>query len=128
MTITNKTNFRYSNAITSGILSIVAAGISILFIVGVLIIEYIRYYAGDIPSPPGIAYFIAFGGLRLIALIASILAITGGIYSIKRKNQWIAMAGVTASIFCYPAMILGIVATIMLAISIFRKEFKIEAL
>ena len=124
MTITNKTSFRYSNAITGGILSIISAGISLLWIFGVLIIDYIRYYSGDISFAPGSAYFMAFGGLRLIALIASALAITGGIYSVKRKNQWIAMIGVAASIFCFPVSILGIVATIMLVISISRKEFK----
>ncbi|MFA5761521.1 MAG: hypothetical protein WCX07_00740 [Dehalococcoidales bacterium] len=118
----DKTNSQHSTAITSGILSIISAGISILFVVGVFIIEYIRYYSGDISSPPGSTYFIAFGGLRIIALIASILAITGGIYAIKRKNWWIAFIGVAASILCFPAMILGIVAIVMLAIS--KKEFK----
>jgi len=124
MTITNKTNNQHSTAVMSGILSIVAAGISLLWVFGFFIVEYIRYFAGDLSSPPGSIYFTAFGGLRLIALIASALAITGGIYSVKRKNQWIAMIGVAASIFCFPVSILGIVATIMLVISISRKEFK----
>jgi hypothetical protein len=124
MNETNKTSFRYSNAITGGILSIVAAGVSLLWIFGFFVVEYIRYFSGDISFAPGSIYFMAFGGLRLTALIASALAITGGIYAIKRKHRWIAMVGVAASIFCYPVSILGIVATIMLAISIFRKEFK----
>jgi hypothetical protein len=118
------TNTQHSTAVISGILSIVAAGISLLWIFVVFIIEYIRYYSGDIPFAPGSTYFMAFGGLRITVLIASILAITGGVYAIKRKHWWIAMVGVAASIFCYPVSILGIVATIMLAISIFRKEFK----
>ena len=121
---TNKTNFRYSDATTGGILSIVAAGISLLWIFGIFIAGYIRYFAGDLSSPPGITYFTAFGLLRLTPLIASVPAIIGGIFAVKRKNQWIAVIGVAASIFCFPVSILGIVATIMLIISIFKKEFK----
>ena len=122
MTIKNKTNTQHSTAVISGVLSIVSAGISLLWIFGVLIFDYIRYYSGDISFAPGSAYFIAFGGLRIIVLIASIFAIIGGVYAIKRKHQWIAMIGVAASILCFPAMILGIIAIIILAIS--RNEFK----
>lgn len=123
MTVSSKTNTCISTAFVGGVLSIVSAGISLLWIFGFLIAEYIRYYSGDLNFPPGSAYFLAFGGLRIIVLIASLLAITGGIYAIKRKHWWLALTGVAFSILCFP-MILGITAIIMLAIS--KNEFKTQ--
>ena len=123
MTVSNKTNNRISTAFIGGVLSIVSAGISLLWIFGVLISEYIRYFSGDLPMFSGTTYFIAFGGIRIVSLIASILAIIGGIYAIKRKHWWIALVGAAFSLLCFP-MIFGLTAIILVAIS--KNEFKTE--
>ena len=109
-----------SAPVTGGILSIVSASISILFVLVIFVIEYIRYYLGDLPFPPGSTYFFAFGGLRIVWLLASILAIIGGILAIRRRNWTLSLFGVAASILCVP-MVLGIIATGIVAKS--KREF-----
>ncbi len=107
-----------------GIMSITSAGLTILFVFVVFAVEYIRYRLGEHTVPPA-TYFLAFGGLRIVLLVASILAIVGGVLAIKREKWLLSLIGVTASIICQP-MILGIVATILVALS--KNEFKAQKL
>ena len=111
---------RTSIPVIGGALSIASASITILFVLIVFLIEYIRYFSGEISFPPGSTYFLAFGGLRIFWLVAGMLAITGGISAIKRRNWKLSLFGVIASIFCIP-IIPGIVATQMVAKS--KNEF-----
>ena len=107
-----------------GIMSITSAGLTILFVFVVFAVEYIRYRLGEHIVPPG-TYFLAFGGLRIVLLVASILAIVVGVLAIKREKWLLSLIGFTASIICQP-MILGIVATILVALS--KNEFKAQKL
>jgi hypothetical protein len=116
----NNRNTTYKAKI-GGVMSITSASFTILFVFVVFAVEYIRYSMGEIAMPPGSTYFLAFGGLRLIWLAASVLAIVGGVLAIKRKNWLLALTGTAASIICLP-MILGVAATILVALS--KKEFK----
>ena len=104
---------RTTTPVIGGILSIVSAGITLLFVLIPFIITHSDYLSGS-------TYFLAFHGLRIAWLISSILAILGGILAIRREEWRLALIGVIASIFTLPAL-LGIVATILVAVS--KKEF-----
>lgn len=108
-----------------GVLSIILASITIITTLAILIIDFTRYFSGDLPNFSVGTFFLAFRGLRIFLLTMSALAITGGIFATRRQRWPIALAGAIASIFCTPGAlgwVLGIVATVLIAVS--RKEFK----
>lgn len=111
---------RPAKPVIGGLLSIVSAIITILFVLVVFIIEYNRYLSGELSFPPGTTYFTVFSGLRIVWLIASILAIAGGILAIRRKYWLYSLIGTGASILCIPG-VLGVIATTLVAVS--KKEF-----
>lgn len=125
MRVEGNTTSRTPMPIIGGVLSIILASATIITTLVILIIDFTRYLSGDLPIFSVGTYFLAFGGLRILLLTMSALAISGGIF-VTRRQQWpIALAGAIASIFCTPGAlgwILGIVATVLIAIS--RKEFK----
>ena len=108
LTQTNPTAIaRTTTPVIGGILSIVSASISLLFVV---LFSFIS---------PG-SWFLAFGGLWIALLGAGILAIIGGILAIKRKEWLLSLIGVIASIFSFVGL-LGVIATVLVAIS--KKQF-----
>jgi len=98
----------------AGILSIVAGAIEVLGGmtiggIGALLTTFIRM--------PGLGAFIGF---PLMAL--GIVAVIGGICSIRRKVWGLALAGAICSLFLPHITVLGIVAIVFIAIS--KREFK----
>lgn len=89
-----------------GVLSIVSAGISLLIVLWSVALAH---------------NFFVFGGLMILTLISSILALIGGIFAIKRRYWIVALLGAVASILSF-AGIPGIAATVLIAMS--RKEFR----
>jgi len=98
---------RTTTPVIGGVLSIVAAGISLLLVV-----------INSILSPSN--WFLVLGGLWIEILLASILGLIGGILAIKRRQWVLSLIGVVASIFTF-AGLLGVIATVLVAIS--KKEF-----
>jgi hypothetical protein len=117
------TTTRTSTPVIGGILSIVSAGITLLFVFipFLLLLAHPVFNAKIVGNVPTSTYFLAFGGLRVALLISSTLAVIGGILAIKRKEWLLSLVGVIASIFSV-AGLLGIVATILVAVS--KKEFR----
>ena len=89
-----------------GVLSIVSAGISLLIVLWSVALAH---------------NFFVFGGLMILMLISSILALIGGIFAIKRKHWTVSLLGAIASVIGFTGL-LGIVATILIAMS--KKEFR----
>jgi len=99
---------------TSGILSIIAGAIEVLIgIVGAIV----GSIAGALLSFLGIGWVVA--GAFAIPLIIGIVAITGGIYALRRRAWGLALAGSICSIFIW---FLGIPAIIFAILG--KKEFK----
>ena len=101
------TTTRSKTPVIGGVLSIVSAGISLLF---VLLLTKV------LPYP----YHHGRGVLMIAMLVASILTIAGGILAIKHKEWVLSLIGVIASIFSIVGL-LGIIATFLVATS--KKEF-----
>jgi hypothetical protein len=98
---------RTTTPVIGGILSIVAAGISLLLVV-----------INSILSPS--QWFLGLGGLWIAMLGAGILGLIGGILAIKRRQWILSLIGVAATIVSF-AGVLGVIATVLVAIS--KKEF-----
>jgi hypothetical protein len=90
---------------TGGLLSIISGGISLIVVI----------YYWSFKGP-----FLAFGGLMLLLLLSSILAIFGGILAIKRKEWGFSLFGAIASTISFVGF-LGIWATVLIVMS--KKEF-----
>lgn len=121
------TAHRTMTPVIGGILSIVSAGITLLFVfIPFLFLlthpDFNAAVSEHSATGNGVAstYFLSLFGLRIIWLISSVLAIIGGILAIKRKEWLLSLVGVIASIISFTGL-LGIIATVLVAIS--RKEF-----
>ena len=106
--------------ITAGIINIVAGVIAAIGFVALLIGGFVTsnpaVFRGNIPpvNVPAICF-----GLSVPSLIIGVLAILGGVYALQRKRWGLALTGSIVVIFS--SFILGVVATVFLAIS--KKEF-----
>lgn len=98
----------------AGILSIVAGAIELL---GGMAIGGVGALLTTFMRMPGLGAFIGF---PLMAV--GIVAIIGGICSIRRRVWGLALAGAICSLFLPHITVLGIVAIVFVAIS--RREFR----
>ena len=96
---------RSTTPVIGGILSIVSAGISLLFVLWSIVVTH---------------SFFAFGGLMIAMLLSGIIAIIGGLLAIKRKEWVLSFIGAIAAIVSF-AGLLGVIATVLIAVS--KKEF-----
>jgi len=99
---------------TAGILSIIAGAVELFCGVGV------GSLGGLISSLTGIPGLGAVIGFPLIIL--GIVAIVGGVFSLRRRVWGLALAGAICSLFMSAVTILGILAIIFVAMS--KKEFE----
>jgi hypothetical protein len=109
-----QTSTGISDAAVGGVICILSAAITLVYLLTVLVIDSINYFSGQLDFPPFGVFFLAFGGLWIVWIFASVLALVGGIWAIKRKRWLLSLIGAIASIIC-PPMVLGIVATIIIA-------------
>ncbi len=99
----------------AGIFSIIAGVIGLIS--SPLLIAYGSIATLDIAFGNWWGFFLLQVGFLFIP--TGIIAIVGGIFSLRRKKWWIALAGSIAAIICF--LFLGIPATIFLAQS--KREF-----
>ncbi|AKG54351.1 hypothetical protein DGWBC_1731 [Dehalogenimonas sp. WBC-2] len=107
-------------AASQTIMPVIGGIISIGLGVTTLLFVLVPFLSNISDEPPGFIYFRALGGIRAIWLIASIMAIIGGVLAIKRKAWRYAIIGVAGSIVSY-GMIPGVIATVLVFKS--KKEF-----
>jgi len=98
----------------AGILSIIAGAVELL---GGIVVGGIAAVLTAFIKMPGLG---AIFGFPLIIL--GIVAVVGGIYSLRRRAWGLALAGAICSVFLPHITILGILAIIFIAIS--KREFK----
>ena len=116
-----------SKPMVAGILNIVAGVLAFIVFIGLLIGGFVTsnpaVFQGNIPpvNVPAISF-----GLSILALIISVLALLGGVYALQRKRWDLALTGsivnIFSSLFLGITFILGIIATIFIAIS--KNEFE----
>lgn len=101
---------------TAGILDIIS-GVGMLFVCFWLVLAGgITSVAGNVPQwLPGFLF-----ALAIPFVLLAILAVIGGIFSIKRKAWGMALAGAIASFFC--CFFFGIISIILITLS--RSDFK----
>jgi len=107
--------------IVGGILSIIAGVLGVTIGTAVFAMEALITVLPV--TPETLASLVWIFGTGLIVL--GIVAIIGGIHALRRRNWGLALAGCICSLLCVfpllPAVILGILAIIFVAIS--RREF-----
>jgi hypothetical protein len=107
--------------IIGGILSIIAGVLGV--IIGIVAVA-MEALITVLPVTPEIAarFLWIFGG---VPIVLGIVAIIGGIYALLRRRWGLALVGCICSLLCVfpllPAMILGILAIIFVAIG--KREF-----
>ena len=106
-------NPRTTTPVIGGLIVILSATITLLFI----IIPFLADYPGYVQMG---SYFVTFFGVRFIWLISSTLAIMGGILAIRRRNWWLAIIASVISIFDVIG-VLGMLSIILIVAS--RSEF-----
>jgi len=117
-----------NNAKIGGILSIVAGSMGVLSSLAIILfsvflgfmmggeVYYDNYYAPDnMLSIMMVIYII--GGV--IGLIVSVLAVTGGIFGLRKKNWGLALAGAIAGVLAFFPC--GVVAVVFISMS--KPEF-----
>jgi hypothetical protein len=102
---------------TAGILSIVAGAAELFF---GIIYSSLSGLVGSLSGTPELS--VIFGILGIPLIILGIVAIVGGIFSLRRRVWGLALAGAICSPFLLPVTILGILAIIFVAMS--KKEFE----
>jgi hypothetical protein len=103
-------------SVTAGILDIIS-GVGMLFVCFWLVVAGgITSMVGNVPQwLPGFLFAIA-----VPFAILALLAVVGGIFSIKRRFWGMALTGAIAAFFC--CFMFGIISIILTALS--RSEFK----
>jgi len=105
----------------AGILSIVSGGIGIvtsgIYLAIILSLEYvfegIAFYTAPMPVEFYTLMTVFYGALAISELIFSALAITGGVFTIKRKQWAVALAGCITAIFVFFPC--GVAAVVLIA-------------
>lgn len=113
-----------NNSKIGGILAIVSGAVGILYVF--LFIFLICFFAfmitstdpGAFNDPAGQAVFrfmaFLYGGMGVLFAIASVLAIIGGVYALKKKHWGLALAGAICGSFTFsPAGIAAIIFVIL---------------
>ena len=103
--------------VVAGILDIIS-GVGILLVCFCLMLAgYYSYMIGGPNSSwlPALLYAIG-----ILLVLAAILAITGGIFCLRRKRWSLALAGAIAALFC--CLIFGIISIILTVLA--HSEFK----
>jgi hypothetical protein len=116
----NEANYRWMPT-AGGVLSIVAGALGLLIslvmiIVGIVTAMAVQAAASGWGGFPAIV----FGFIALWFLALGVLAVMGGVFSLKHHNWALALTGSIAAFFC-GGHILAIMAIVFIAIS--RKEF-----
>jgi hypothetical protein len=107
-------------SLTAGILDIICGSIAILILLVLMIVGGISGIVMPMmPRFPELMPALLWW-LSIPAAIIAILAITGGICSLQRKNWGLALAGSIAAFF--PLWLLGIAAIVLTVLS--KEEFK----
>lgn len=107
-------------SITAGILDIICGSFAILVVLGLMIAGSITgVMMPMMPRFPELVPALLWG-LSIPAAIIAILAITGGICALQRKNWGLALAGSIAAFF--PSWLLGIAAIVLVILG--KDEFK----
>jgi hypothetical protein len=116
----NEANYLWMPTV-GGVLSIVAGAIGLVVSLVMIIIGIVTAMAVQ-SAGPGWGGFpaIVFGFIALWFLVLGVLAVVGGVFSLKRHNWALALTGSIAALFC-GGHILAIMAIVFIAIS--RKEF-----
>ena len=117
-----------SKPIAGGILNIVAGTLNILGFLGVIIViavfpaSWTAWYGNGIVTDIWVtsSVQIILWIVVVFLLVAGILPIVGGIYSLQRKKWGLALAGSIIAILGFTP--LGIAATVLIAIS--KEEFE----
>ena len=103
--------------VAAGVLDIISA-VSMLFVCSCLMLAgYYSYMIGGPNSSwlPTLLYIIG-----ILLVIVAIIAITGGVFCLRRKAWNLALAGAIAAFFC--CFIFGIISIILTVFA--RSEFK----
>ena len=102
---------------TAGVLMI-AAGIT------AVVAETIYFSSGDLGVFAGIPWGESSANLQGALLASGLIAIVGGIFTVRRMVWWMAIFGVVCSMFftIWPVLAAGLVSILLIATS--RREFK----
>lgn len=107
-------------SVTAGILDIICGSFAILVVLCLMIAGGITgVMMPMMPRFPELVPALLWG-LSIPAAIIAILAITGGICALQRKNWGLALAGSIAAFF--PSWLLGIAAIVLVILG--KDEFK----
>jgi hypothetical protein len=110
--------------IAAGVLQIISGIINILIFIGLLIasiftISSITSWFNDIPYTDVNIAGVILVSLAVAFLVAGILSLIGGIFSLQRKHWGLALTGAIFTLF--PSIILGILTIIF--VSVTKHEF-----
>jgi hypothetical protein len=102
---------------TAGILMIIAG-------ITATVAEIIYYTAGDLGIFAGVPWVESSANLKGALFATGIIAIVGGIFTLRRLILWLAIVGVVCSMFLtiWPVLAIGIISILLIATS--RREFK----
>ena len=111
----------------AGIFSIVSGAIGVIVSLGIFLLSALFIFIADNPlsidsSPPPDWFGMVMGAFYVLwgiaILLLSALAITGGIFALKKKHWGVALAGSIGALVCWP---LGITSIIF--VSLGKEEF-----
>ena len=102
---------------TAGIL-IIIAGIT------AIVAEIIYFTSGGLGIFAGVPWVESSANLEGALFASGLVAIAGGICTLRRRIFWLAVVGVVCSMFftIWPLLVVGIISILLLAAS--RREFK----
>jgi hypothetical protein len=101
---------------TAGILSIIGGAVELFFGIS---FSSLSGLLGSLSGVPEVG--VILGALGIPLIILGVVAIVGGIFSIRRRLWGLALAGAICSLFLLYVTVLGILAIIFVAMS--KKEF-----
>jgi len=111
------TKKRTSMPLIAGILAIIAGGLKLFSVLGLIAFSF---FAIAPPTITRIGPLTLFLGAFIPLVILTALAIVGGVFAIQRKRFGIALTGAIAALL--PFSLLGLASVILLAIS--KEEFE----
>ena len=105
--------------IVAGILTLISGGLKLLGVVVIIIAGFFVSFAPRMPDRfqhP----LVLFSIIGILLLISGVIAVIGGVYTLRRKNWGMSLTG---AIFAFlPFNLLGLASIILLALS--RREFE----
>ncbi len=112
---------------TGGVLSIVAGGFSLIWAAGLIALAALMAFVSDpgalMDSPAGGVFFMLalfYGIIALVILLIGALAVTGGVFAIRRRVWGLALAGAIAAVIVM--LPCGVVAVVFTALG--KPEFE----